>query len=433
MSGGSVVLAAPSSHQGKTSVTLALIAAWKRRELRVGACKVGPDYIDSGLHRRVGADVTINLDLWAMRDEVCRHGWHELEDASDRIVVEGVMGLFDKGGRGCCTADVAAYLGLGVILVVDAAHMAQSAAALLKGFAHHRDDCPVRGVIFNRVGSARHASYLREAAHRANVPLLGLLPREPSIAIASRHLGLHQGHEMSDRLAHDLAHWLEDNADVPAIEKTSASSSLSASSSHHEALVSLRDVSHVAVARDEAFSFCYEWLARNWQRAGIRVSHFSPLAGEMPHKDCDAVMLVGGYPEHHLDSLGDGFFAAMRELAARGVAIYGECGGFMVLGRSVTDGDGVRHEMANLLPVDFSFVSPRRTLGYRRCRLVHDCFLGTKGRVLRGHEFHYGRITHQEGAPLFRMEHDEGGGWHDAGCRVGSVMGSFFHFIDFES
>ena len=127
------------------------------------------------------------------------------------------------------------------------------------------------------------------------------------------------------------------------------------------------------------------------------------------------------------------FFATMRELAARGVPIYGECGGFMVLGRSVTDGDGVRHEMANLLPVDFSFVSPRRSLGYRRCRLVHDCFLGTKGRVLRGHEFHYGRITHQEGAPLFRMEHDDGGGWHETGCRVGSVMGSFFHLIDFES
>ena len=429
-----VVVAAPSSHQGKTSVTLALIAAWRRRGLRVGACKVGPDYIDSGLHRRVGADVTINLDLWAMRDEVCRHQWRELEDSSDRIVVEGVMGLFDKGGRGCSTADVAAYLGLGVILVVDAAHMAQSAAALLEGFAHHRKNCTVRGVIFNRVGGTRHASYLQEAASIAHVPLLGLLPREPAIAISSRHLGLHQGHEMSERLAHDLAQWLENNADISAIEKMSSSSSLSAPSIHHKSFLSLKNFRHLAVARDEAFSFCYDWLMRDWQKcAGIEVSHFSPLAGTMPHKDCDAVMLVGGYPEHHLDSLGDDFFSAMRELAARGVPIYGECGGFMVLGRSITDEGGTRHGMANLLPVDFSFAPPRRTLGYRRCRLLHDCFLGAGGTVLRGHEFHYGRITHQEGAPLFRMEHDEGGGWHDAGCRVGSVMGSFFHLIDFES
>ena len=192
----------------------------------------------------------------------------------------------------------------------------------------------------------------------------------------------------------------------------------------------------IAVARDDAFAFCYPWVLDAWRRAGCEIGFFSPLDDEPPDADADAVYLPGGYPELHAARLAaaERFMAALRRCAGRGAVVYGECGGYMVLGERLIDGEGVPHRMAGLLPVRTSFESPRLSLGYREVALAGDGVLGREGARFRGHEFHFASVVAQSPAkapgPLFRSFDAESKPLGDAGLQVGSVMGSFVHLMD---
>jgi len=430
--GAGLLIAAPSSGAGKTTVTLGLLRALVRRGVAVRGAKSGPDYIDPGFHAAAcGADC-MNLDAWAMPPDRLRM----LAAGPGLMVVEGAMGLFDGAppdGRGA-SADLARILGLPVVLVIDAARMAQSVAPLVAGFAGHDSRVRIAGVILNRVGSARHEAMLRRALAPSALPVLAALPRDVAIATPDRHLGLVQAAERPDLepFLDRAAAMLERHGDVPAIAALAAPLPDAA-----ETRPPPPPAQTIAVARDAAFGFAYPHQMAAWRAAGGELRVFSPLADD-PVPAAEFVYLPGGYPELHAGRLAAAkrFLSSLRRAAGAGSRIYGECGGYMVLGQGLTDAEGQRHAMAGLLPLESSFRAPQRHLGYRRAVLAAAGPLGAAGAAFRGHEFHYARVVGEEGpaeAALFSVAAADGSRQGSAGQRRGGVFGSFLHLIDRET
>ncbi len=431
-----LIIAAPSSGSGKTTVSLALMRAFHRTGLRVAPAKIGPDYIDPGFHRAACDRASLNLDPWAMRSETRAALIGNLAADSDLILAEGAMGLFDGAADGTgATADLAAETGWPVLLVVDVTGQAASAAAVVRGFARHRADVRIAGILFNRVGTGRHGAMLTRAMTQSDlgVPVLGLLPRAEGLALDSRHLGLVQAQERDDlaALLNRAADWITDHADLDGIRAVAAAGRKMAGAGGYQGLDPIGQC--IAVARDAAFDFAYPHLLESWHRAGAEILPFSPLADEAPAARADAVFLPGGYPELHAGRLAGNahFLDCVRQAAARGAQLYGECGGFMVLGDSLTDAAGQTHQMAGLLPLTTNFATRRLHLGYRRITVLADTAPWPKGTRLTGHEFHYTTILTQGTAPpLFQAEDALGEGAGPVGLVSGRVCGSFLHLID---
>lgn len=423
-----LILAAPHSGAGKTSLTAGLLGALKQAGVKVAAAKCGPDYIDPTLHAAVLGQHSVNLDPWAMDTATLRALAAQQAAGHDLLLVEGVMGLFDGGADGSgSTADLAAALDLPVVLVLDVARQAQSVGALVEGFSRHRGDTRIAGLILNRVGSARHADILKTALKHLNIPVLGTVPRQSGIELPSRHLGLVPAAELPDletRLSL-LAGTV--SAAVPLADLLTVAAPLS----HPDATARVLSPpgQRVAVAQDTAFCFMYPHLLQHWRDAGAEIMPFSPLADQSPDTEADFILLPGGYPELHAGQLAAStcFMDGLRYATRSGKAIYGECGGYMVLGQDLTDSDGHAHRMAGLLPVSTSFAARRLHLGYRR--LTQAGHLPWP-RDLVGHEFHYATIL-QEGAgtPLFQARDALGHQLEDMGRVSGSVSGSFAHLI----
>jgi cobyrinic acid a,c-diamide synthase len=427
-----LLIAAPASGSGKTLVTLALLRALKRRGTRVASLKVGPDYIDPAFHAAASGRACLNLDGWAMRSSTRAQVLRRLSEDAELLVGEGVMGLFDgaAGGAGS-TAEAARLTGWPVVLVVDAKGMAASAAALLEGFVRHDARVEVAGVIFNQVGGAGHATLLRDAAARSGVRCLGCLPRDPRLEMPARHLGLVQAGEHADLDARisAAADWLAPEVDLAALAELARPAEL-ISSAPEPQLPPLGQ--RIAVARDAAFAFAYESVLDGWRANGADVLPFSPLADAPPDADADAVYLPGGYPELHASQLAAStrFLYGVRAAARRGAWVFGECGGYMVLGNGLVDAEGTRHAMAGLLQVETSFADPRLHLGYRTVETLSDTPLGPAGTALRGHEFHYAATLREDGAPFARVGDAQGRERGPTGLVAGTVAGSFLHLID---
>lgn len=418
------------SGAGKTTVTLGLMRALTRRGLAVAGVKCGPDYIDPAFHAAATGRESLNLDSWAMDDALLAQLALRAGEGADIIVAEGAMGLFD-GAPGApahtgASADIAAALGWPVLLALDVSGQAQSAAAVARGVALHDPRVRVAGVILNRTASLRHEKLAREAIEACGMKVFGALPREAGVALPERHLGLVQAGETAglDALLDSLAQRVEAHLDVDAI--------LAAAAAGPEAERGSLDAPppgrRIAVARDEAFSFFYPHLARAWREAGAELAFFSPLADEAPSDDCDACWLPGGYPELHAGRLAaaQGFLDGLRRFAATR-PIHGECGGYMVLGRWLTDAEGVTRPMANLLDLATSFAQRKLHLGYRRARLAANCPLGPADAELAGHEFHYASVVAEKGEPFAWVVDAYSDEERPAGLRAGRVTGSFFH------
>lgn len=426
------IIAAPTSGSGKTTVTLGLLRALKRRGVALAPVKAGPDYIDSAYHKAASGAECFNLDPWAMRPELISALSARMTEGSKLLVVEGMMGLFDGAldGEGS-SADLARLLDLPVVLVVDCAKQSQSVAALVYGFSQFRRNVLVAGIILNRVGSARHETMLHEALKPLGIPVLGALPRDESLTLPERHLGLVQAGEHADleRFLDHAADRIAECIDLAALERIWSAPGQSEAMANVLRLTPLG--SRIAVARDDAFAFAYAHLLAGWRRRGAEISFFSPLADERPDTGADAIYLPGGYPELHAGRLAaaENFLAGIKAAAARGTTIYGECGGYMVLGDRLEDAGGASHAMLGLLPLETSFAKRRLHLGYRLLQPLS----GAPWQVpLKGHEFHYASIVREGAADrLFGVRDALGEELGQAGLRVGSVSGSFMHVIDF--
>ena len=435
-----LIIAAPASDSGKTLVTLALLRLLAREGRRVAPCKAGPDYIDPAFHAAAAGRASVNLDPWAMRPATIASLLADLAGDADLILCEGVMGLFDgaAGGAGS-TADLAALTGWPVVLVVDAAGQAASAAALLRGFASHRRAVKVAGVLFNRTGGPRHGDMLRAAvaddlADLEPIAVLGCLPKDAALAMPKRHLGLVQAAERADltALLNRAADWLADHVDLDALVALARPGRIAAAgAAPGPALPPLGQ--RIAVADDLAFGFCYPAVLDGWRAAGAEVMPFSPLTGDEPDPAADAVYLPGGYPELHAGRLAanDAFLNGLRAADKRGAAIFGECGGYMVLGEGLVDEDGARHALAGLLPLETSFAEPKLSLGYRHAAVRTAGPFDGAVTAFRGHEFHYA-VTLREGPgdALFDCADAAGRSVGPRGLVAGRVAGSFVHLID---
>ncbi|WP_088348371.1 MULTISPECIES: cobyrinate a,c-diamide synthase [Rhodomicrobium] len=428
MSAPGIVIAAAGSGAGKTTLALGLMRALRNRGLRVRGFKSGPDYIDPAFHAVATGQESFNLDSFAMGsdllDAIAGHG----AAGRDIVVAEGAMGLFDGVraplGRRGAAADLALRYGWPVLLVIDCRAVAQTAAAIAAGLAHFDKRIRIAGVVLNNVASARHRASVEDGFSGLAIPVLGALARNADFALPERHLGLVQAGEIGglETRLEGFAAAVETGCDVPAIAARAGGARIAGGG----AIAGIPAPGRcIAIAKDAAFSFIYPHVLAGWRMSGAEIVYFSPLADEPPPEDCDACFLPGGYPELHAGVLA-GAQRFMRELRAFAETrpIHGECGGYMVLGRSLTDADGIAHEMAGLLPVATSFQARRLTLGYRRAEFG--------GRALMGHEFHYATMLTPPPADTeaYAAVYDgEGESLGLAGHRSGNVSGSFFHAV----
>ncbi len=437
MSARGLLIGAPRSGSGKTTVTLALLAALARRGVRVRAAKTGPDYIDPAFHAAATGRPGLNLDSWAMPPALLDALARDAARDAEILVAEGAMGLFDgvpaEPGRSGAGADVAARLSLKVLLVLDVSGQSQTAAAVARGFATHDPDVRLAGIVLNKLGSARHETLVRDAMAPLGLKVLGAIPREASLVLPERHLGLVQAGETSDLEARlsALADLAERHLDLDGI--LAAADPLHVPSARDEgaAFALPPPGQRIALAQDEAFSFVYGHLLAEWRRRGAEIVPFSPLADEAPDDSCDVCWLPGGYPELHAGRLAAAAtFKAGLARFAETRPVHGECGGYMVLGRALTDAEGIAHPMADLLALETSFATRRMNLGYRQACLLAPCPLGPEGTRLRGHEFHYATVlTRGDDAPLAALHDAQGRELPPSGSRRGRVTGSFFHAI----
>ena len=430
-----LMIAAPRSGSGKTTATLGLLRAFKRRGVDVVGLKSGPDYIDPAFHAAASGREGVNLDSWAMAPALLAALAARAAGESVLALCEASMGLFDgvpaESGRTGASADVAAALGMPVLLVVDVTGQAQSAAAIVKGCAAYDERLKVAGVIVNRVGSERHRRLVVEAIEAMGISVVGALPRNDTIALPERHLGLVQAGETDalEARLEAIADFIETHVDCGRVLALAGARDCALPA---RAPIAVRPPGQrIALARDAAFSFIYPHLVQGWRAAGAEIVPFSPLADEPPPSDCDLCWLPGGYPELHAGQLAAAarFRAGLRRFAETR-PVHGECGGYMALGQSLVDASGVVHAMAGLIGVETSFEKRRMTLGYREARIASNCALGTAGLVLRGHEFHYATIVARGADDPFAYVRDVYGAPEaPSGSRRGWVTGSFFHVI----
>lgn len=424
-----LIVAAPASGSGKSSVTLGLLGALQRRGLTVAPFKVGPDFIDPGHHAAVCGRASRNLDGWMCGRDGVLHSFAAGSAGADLAVVEGVMGLFD-GADGATdagsTAEVARWLDGRIVLVVDARAQARSAAAVVHGLASFAADLQFTGVLYNRVGSAGHARLLREAhASRPELPpLLGCLPRAAAVALPERHLGLVTADDATAGATYvQLADWVEAHVDLDRLLATLAGPA-PAGAVGTAAIAGARSKLRIGVARDAAFCFCYpenlEWL----ERAGAELVFFSPLTEPLP-EDLAGLYLPGGYPELHVARLAANraLLTGLRRAVAAGMPVYAECGGLLLLAASL---DGV--PLAGVFPAAAKMLPQRRALGYREVTMLVDTPLGPAGTTARGHEFHYSELAMPpEITRAYRVSGRAGTSCADEGYLRGSVLGSYMH------
>jgi cobyrinic acid a,c-diamide synthase len=512
MSARGLIVGAPRSGSGKTSVTIGLLRALKRRGLAARGAKSGPDYIDPAFHEAATGLPGVNLDSWAMPPALLDTLAAEAGRDTDIVVIESAMGLFDgipaPAGQSGSAADLARRYGLPVLLVLDVSGQSETAAAVAKGFVAYDPAVRIAGVVLNRVGSERHKKLAGDAIERLGLPVVGSILRDPLVTIPERHLGLVQASEHADLDAHidRLADVMERSLDIGRIAGMAGAFEVRSALVAAPSVLSLSngpDISpakgeigsfapatppatlaigegvaagaisplagemsgrteggatsadrtsstklpsrgqvltttalpppgqRIALAKDAAFTFLYPHLVAQWQAAGAEIRPFSPLADEAPDESCDVCWLPGGYPELHAGRLAEAenFAAGMRRFAATR-PVHGECGGFMVLGETLEDADGVTHTMLGLLGHATSFAKRRMNLGYRQARLLADCPIGAAGTLVRGHEFHYARLVDAgPDQPLAELFDGQGAPLGAFGGRRGLVTGTFFHAI----
>ena len=430
-----LVIAAPHSHAGKTTVTLALLAALVRRGVRVAPFKVGPDYIDPQLHRRAAGRASYNLDTYLMPQERVRETFLRVAQNADMALIEGVMGLFDGSSptsRTASTAEVAALLQAPIVLVIDASGMAASVGALVRGFCTYDPAIQVAGVILNRVGGEGHYRYLTPAIAKEGVEVLGYVPKHAALVLPERHLGLLPAAE-EDRVTprlDQLVELVERHVDLDAVVRLAQTApALPPISSSQPEIPSARI--RIAWAQDEAFHFFYQENLDLLSAAGADIVPFSPLHDQTLPDAIDAIWIAGGFPELFAAPLAanTGMRAVLRQRGANGLPIYAECGGFMYLCDWLEDQQGKRYPQVGLVPGGTRMTHQLQQFGYAEATFLEDTLLGPAGTTVRGHRFHYS--VYEPGSfslpCAYRITRARTGEEQLEGFRTRNVLATYFH------
>lgn len=406
-----LVIAGVQSGVGKTTVTLGLMAAWVKKGMDVRGFKVGPDYLDPTYYRKITGKKAYNLDGWMTSKEYVRRLFSEVSRNSDISIVEGVMGLYDGFGaisEEGSTAQVAKWLDAPVILVVDAKGMSRSVCAILKGYASFDGKVNLAGVIFNNLGSERHFNLLKDSvAENLRIPVLGGLPRDDSIRLRERYLGLHPATEesLNPKLLSNLILKMEKHVDLEAALSIAHKAPPLQIKSEKPDQKKKKTTCSIGVAFDDAFNFYYEDNFRLLEKFGASIIFFSPIRdGRLP-AGIDGLYLGGGYPECFAQELtrNQAMLSHIREFAEAGNPVYAECGGLLYLSESVRLKNGEVFPMAGIFPFQCRMHEKRKALGYVEATIRENSILGKKGVVFRGHEFHYSEID--QNSPSVHMKY----------------------------
>ncbi|QGU00255.1 Cobyrinic acid a,c-diamide synthetase [Candidatus Syntrophocurvum alkaliphilum] len=430
MSKPRVLIAGVQSGVGKTTLTLGILAALKRKGLKVQPFKVGPDYIDPSLHYHACNRKSHNLDSWMSSEEVIKHiFFKEIADA-DIAVIEGVMGLFD-GARNekikGSSADIAIKLNTPVILVINAKGMAASCIALIKGFMDYEPRLNLKGVILNHAGSDYHKKYLKtRIEEELGIVVLGCLRANEKIKMPERYLGLLPAEE-NNQLGvsiDQMAKFVEEEIDLSSLLK------IASNLDQIDNQVSLKKYPYIpvriAVARDEAFTFYYQDNLNFLEELGAKLIYFSPMRDKHVPL-ADGLYLGGGFPEQYLSSLANNH--SMIESVVRAhknsLPIYAECGGYIYLCKNILDKNKKKWNGAGIIPYDVEITGGRAALGYVTAEARFDSILGKKGNLLKGHEFHYSQITNlkEESSAYIQVNREN----KNEGYIDGNLLGSYLH------
>ena len=422
-----ILVAAMHSGSGKTTFTMGLLRALRRKGLRTQAYKCGPDYIDTQFHSLASGRESLNLDTWLSSEKHLREVYSRCGLDADACIVEGVMGLFDGYDRmkGSC-AEIAGLLDIPVLLVVGSRSMAYTVAAQLHGLKTFRQGLRIAGAVFNQVSSESHFRFLKQACDDAGLPCFGYLPKEQGLEVPPRHLGLTLAAEKAmDRWIDRAADVVESHIDIPALLAACANVFPECPASCGSDGGS--GPARVAVARDSAFNFIYRENIAWFERRG-RVEYFSPLSGDsLP--DADLLYLPGGYPELFARELSerDELRSRIRAFAESGGRILAECGGMIFLSRSIVGVDGGPYPMCAVFPFSATMEGARLHLGYRSLVLP-------SGRELRGHEFHYSSLEEPDSALSVARQTDARGREVETGMyRYKNVIAGYTHLYWAES
>ena len=431
-----LLIGGTTSGAGKTTVTLALLAALCRRGLVVQPFKGGPDFLDTGHLTRIAGRSARNIDTWMLSAEANEDVLRQASRGVDAVLVEGMMGLFDgKSGEteAGSSAEIAKLLQLPVVLVVDASKSARSIAAVVLGFEQFDPQLPLAGVILNRVAGERHYRMLQTAIRsRCKTPMLGWLPRSPEIAIPERHLGLHTAEEIGaqsvETMIEVLGQLAEEHLDMEHLLGFECGLDLKCEPA--PARYAKETIIRIGVARDPAFCFYYEDNLDLLRQQGAVIVPFSPIDDASLPADMDALYLGGGYPELYAQKLtaNSTMIASIQQFAASGLPVYAECGGMIYLSQQLTKADGIKHRMAGVFPFGVEMASKLVQFGYVTVELTKDCLIGRRGTVIRGHSFHYSRVTNDEGiATSYRVLYSLSGKEESEGYSYGNVLASYIH------
>ncbi len=430
------VIAGPSSGVGKTTAALSIMAALRKRGLTVQPFKCGPDFIDGGYHSQICGRACRNLDGWMLSADVNRDIFARASAGADICLVEGMMGLFD-GAQGNSdkgsSAELAKWLDLPVILVVDASAMARSAAALVHGFDTFDLAIRIAGVIFNNVGGAAHYTFLKDALEAStHVKPLGYFPRDDRIHIPERYLGLVTAAEnsMPDSILSAFAELAETNLDLNGLLDCARPVSSATSPTQAEHLSPPRRSIRIGVARDKAFCFYYEDNLDALRLAGAQLFEFSPLNDSSLPGVLDALYLGGGYPELHAQRLAKNrnMLGAIRDAANAGLPIYAECGGLMYLAREIVTRDRTSFAMTAVLPLRVEMTDRLVNFGYNEVVFTSDCLFGPAGTKVRGHSFHCSKIIETDPIQhVYRTRNSMAGCEQAEGFSAHNVLASYIH------
>jgi cobyrinic acid a,c-diamide synthase len=431
-----LIIAGTMSGCGKTTVTLGVMACLAKRGFHVAPFKVGPDFIDPGHHTRITGMASRNLDGWMLSKSYNVKNFLMHTRSADIAVVEGVMGLFDgydgKNEAGS-TAQMAKWLGLPVILVVNAKSMARSAAALVQGFERFDPDLTYSGVVFNNIGSTRHLEYLEEALKdTVTMPCLGGILHDKKMLIPERHLGLvtQQDHPFAGDKIDMFANLIENSLDVDAL--LNRLPDLKTPGKKPEALkYAVSPKVKIGLPMDNAFCFYYADNLDILADQGAKLVCFSPINDAYLPDDLDGLYLGGGYPELFAKQLfeNSSLRKQIKKKSLQGMPIYGECGGFMYLCRELRDTNGNVFPMTGCFPFVSSMFTRLKSLGYREISFTKDTIIGKKGRRVRGHEFHYSTLTEysEDIETGYRVWPRKGVKTTKEGYMVNHTIGSYTH------
>jgi cobyrinic acid a,c-diamide synthase len=432
-----LLVSGTASGVGKTTVALAIMAGLRRRGLVVQPFKCGPDFLDTGHHTRICGRVARNIDTWMLSNDANQSVLQRAAEGADALIAEGMMGLFDgKGGETetGSTAEIAKLLELPVVLVVDTAKAARSVAAVVLGFEMFDPELRLAGVILNRVAGESHYAMLRAAIESScKTKILGWLPREPAIAIRERHLGLQGAAEAvqdSEAAIDALAVLAEKHFDLDALLGLKCGLRMGEVNTARIDRPSVADRVRIGVSCDHAFSFYYEDNLDLLREQGSEIIRFSPIYDVALPPNLDGLYLGGGYPELYTEQLSSNqqMLEDVRAFAASGRPVYAECGGMLYLAESLRTADGSHYAMVGALPLTMQMTEKLVQFGYATLEFTDDCLLGCAGTVVRGHSFHYSRISSAgEIATSYRVQYSMSGKEELEGFRYKNVLASYIH------